>query len=132
MLEYHDPTWLVTRAWSVFRLPVLQGLIEGIIADLQRVEPAVAPTATTAVGMAPAGSPAHEALSACIAELRDASGMAEASARRAAHCEQVRVYMAREPAEWSERFGVALDEYRHRVSFALQTSFAASQLNRQS
>jgi hypothetical protein len=35
MADYHDPTWLVQRAWSQFRLPKLQSLIELTIHDLE-------------------------------------------------------------------------------------------------
>jgi len=127
MQEYHDPAWLVQRAWSAFRLAALQDLVEKIIADLQRLELGDALDAgPSGLDLRAAGSPVQEALRACIEELRDASGMASAAEHRAAHCEQVRRYLAHEPSAWAEAFGAALDRYRHEASFALQRSFAAS------
>ena len=127
MHEYHKPTWLVQRAWSAFRLPALQDLVEVTIADLQRHQPRDAVDAGACGGhILAVGSPAQEALQACIEELRDASGMASAAERRAAHCERVRYHMAQEPSAWTEAFVAALEEYRHEASLALQRSFAAS------
>ncbi|MEY2935769.1 MAG: hypothetical protein RL033_6518 [Pseudomonadota bacterium] len=130
MADYHDPTWLVQRAWSQFRLPKLQSLIELTIHDLERLEPEdmVAASGDPA-GASGAGSPVGEALQACIEELREASGMTDAGARRAAHRERVLHFAAREPVAWSDAFDRALGNYRRAASTALQTSFAASQLS---
>jgi hypothetical protein len=126
MPEYHDPTWLVQRAWSQFRLPALQHLVEGAIADLRRLEPRELVESTTYEADAHAsGNPLQEALNACIEELKDACGMADAGHRRAKHCEQVRDYIAQHPSAWAEAFGAALEKYRHAASSALQNSFAA-------
>jgi hypothetical protein len=125
MPEYHDPSWLVQRAWSDFRLPALQHLVEITIADLRRIEPLelVESDAYGADARA-TGNPLGEALNACIEELQDACGMANSSERRAKHCERVRDYIAQQPSGWGETFGAALDKYRHAASFALQASFA--------
>jgi hypothetical protein len=130
MAEFQDPSWLVQRAWSVFRLPRLQQLIELTIVDLERLEPedmvAASGDPPSASG---AGSPVGEALQACIEELRDASGMANAGEHRAAHRERVQSLLANESAAWSAAFNLALSNYRRAASTALQTSFAASQLS---
>jgi hypothetical protein len=130
MSQYHDPTWLVQRAWSRFRLPALQELIEATIADLELLEPLA--SAELGAGAARsdahvAGAPVAEALRACVEELRHASGMADADTTRAAHCERVRHYIAEQPDGWGEAFSVALDKYRRAASVALEASFAASQ-----
>lgn len=136
MSEYQDPTWLVERAWSQYRLPTLQAMIEVAIANLERLEPgvdvvsveaALASHRTLADDVRRSRDPVAEALAACIAELRHASGMPEADAQRAAHCELVRHYIAEQPNTWGETFGAALDKYRRAASAALQASFAQAQ-----
>jgi len=126
MPEYHDPTWLVQRAWSQFRLPALQHLVEVAIADLRRLEPhELVESAAYGADAHASGNPLQEALNACIEELQDACGMAEAGDRRAKHCERVRDYIAQHPSAWGEAFSAALEKYRHAASSALQNSFAA-------
>jgi hypothetical protein len=126
MSEYHDPTWLVQRAWSQFRLPALQHLVEVAIADLRRLEPGeLLECEAYAADAHTSGNPLQEALNACIEELQDACGMADAGDRRAKHCERVRDYIAQHPSAWGEAFSAALEKYRHAASSALQNSFAA-------
>jgi hypothetical protein len=126
MPEYHDPTWLVQRAWSQFRLPALQHLVEVAIADLRRLEPReLVDSATYGEDAHASGNPLQEALNACIEELQDACGMVDAGDRRAKHCERVRDYIAQHPSAWGEAFSAALEKYRQAASSALQNSFAA-------
>lgn len=123
MSEYHDPTWLVERAWSLFRLPALQKMIEGTIAELELLERAeLAELGFASVSEPVTRDPVAEALRACVEELRDASGMTDAGSRRAEHCALVRHYIAEQPHGWGDAFGVALDKYRRAASTALQAS----------
>src|SRR5262245_6349360 len=81
----HDPSWVIQRAWSVFRLPRLQELIASSIAEL-RLEPRPAPSRARERGFRPSSpDPAAEALQVCCDELREASGMPGADAARASH-----------------------------------------------
>jgi hypothetical protein len=125
-MTYRDPTWLVQRAWSEFRLPALQTLITATIADLQVLTPVeilggepqrAEDTAAEAAGKVP--DPVKEALRACCEELREACGMTDAKAQREEHYNLVRLYMAQQPPAWSERFVEALDKYRSAASAAL-------------
>jgi len=134
-MTYRDPTWLVQRAWSEFRLPALQTLISATIADLQVLTPveilgrepqrsdapAACDTAAEATGKVP--DPVKEALRACSEELREACGMTDAKAQREEHYNRVRLYMAQQPPAWSELFVEALDKYRSAASAALLVTF---------
>lgn len=121
VVEYHDPVWLVQRAWSTFRLPALQELIRSTIAELEALVPAELlgrePPEPKAAGWTQ--DPVSEALTACCEELRDACGMTDAQAERAQHCSQMRVYTAQQPVDWSETFTEALGKYRHAASARL-------------
>lgn len=127
----HDPTCVVQRAWSVFRLERLQELISLTITDLQSL-PRPEPIATE-----PEGGTLHlptphlferdpvvEALRACCDELREASGMSGAHTDRAQHCQLMCDYMQQQPPAWSLIFTRALDEYRRAAAVALEASFA--------
>jgi hypothetical protein len=122
--KYHDPVWLVRRAWSAHRLPQLQAIVRQAIEKLQTLAPAdllgmdwVPPRRNTpAPGPALAArvpDPIMEALRACCAELRDASGMAGSEVARAAHCDLVRLYISQQSEGWQTTFSAALDKYRH-------------------
>jgi hypothetical protein len=120
---YHDPVWVVQRAWSVFRLPRLQGLIQIIIADLKAL-PAPEVVVRDLPEIDRVGcDPVAEALRACCEELRDASGIPGAEADRARHCREVRDYIAHQPPAWSETFAEALQEYRKAAARALESAF---------
>lgn len=124
--EYHDPVWLVRRAWSSYRLPGLQAVIRATIGQLQEhpladvsyraVPGSVVPTRLP--------DPVLEALHACSEELRDASGMAGSQVARAAHCSLVRRYIAQQPPAWGATFTAALESYRRAACTALLAVFA--------
>jgi hypothetical protein len=122
---YHEPAWLVRRAWSVLRLPALQALISGIIANLER------PPTAELLGHPPetiglrAPDPIAEAHRACSDELRDACGMTDATAQRALHCSRIRGYMAEQPLAWATAFSEALERYRRAASAAMSVSLDA-------
>lgn len=118
---YHDPTWVIQCAWSVFRLARLQELIRLTIVDLQSL-PRPEPPEDELAAHRLQRDPVAEALKACCEELRDASGMGGAG--RAQHCELVRAYMQQQPAAWSESFAEALDKYRRAATLALESAFA--------
>jgi hypothetical protein len=129
---YHDPAWVVQRAWSVFRLPRLQELIRLTIVDLQALPPISlaghelgggSPEVEQPGCEQPACDPVAEALRACCEELRDAAAMPGASEARANHCKLVRDYMAQQPSAWSEVFVAALQEYRKTATRALESAF---------
>jgi hypothetical protein len=122
--EYHDPAWLVQRAWSAYRLPRLQAMIRAVIGELQAIAPLdVLGKDGSRPGLAPGlPDPVSEALRACSEELRDACGIAGAGVARAAHCSLVRRYISQQPEEWEQAFGAALDKYRHSACSALQAS----------
>jgi hypothetical protein len=126
--------WLVRRAWSAHRLPELQAIIRQTIEKLQTLAPAdlldrdsTPPRRDTPVPGAalPAQvrDPILEALRACSAELRDASGMAGSEVARAAHCDLVRLYISQESAGWQTTFTAALDKYRHAACSTLLGAF---------
>jgi hypothetical protein len=122
--EYHDPAWLVQRAWSAYRLPRLQAMIRAIIGELQALAPL---DVLSKDGSRPAPAPClpdpvSEALRACSEELRDACGIAGSQVARAAHCSLVRRYISQQPAGWEQAFGAALDRYRHAACAALQAA----------
>lgn len=124
-VEYHDPSWLVRRAWSSHRLPGLQAVIRATIGQLQEL-----PTAAVPADNPPAldratriPDPVLEALRACSEELRDASGMAGSNVARAAHCSLVRHYISQQPPAWGTAFAAALDEYRRAACAALLAAF---------
>lgn len=123
--EYHDPAWLVQRAWSVYRLPRLQAMIRAIIGELQAIAPGdVLDKDESRPALAPRlPDPVREALRACSEELRDACGIAGSRMARAAHCSLVRGYICQQPAGWEQAFGAALDKYRHVACAALQAAF---------
>ena len=119
---HHDPVWLVQRAWSEFRLPRLQQLVQTTIVDLCSLPP-------PGLGIDAAQAddtqrdPVAEALRACCEELRDASGMPGAEADRARHCREVRDYIVQQPMAWSDAFTEALQEYRKAAVSALESTF---------
>jgi hypothetical protein len=117
-LAYHDPAWLVQRAWSVYRLARLQELIRLTISDLHAISLPDVPSSQPA--KAANGDPVAEALRACCEELRDASGMLGAEEARAQHCRAVRDYMAQRSTEWADTFTHALHEYRKAASRRLE------------
>ena len=125
---YHDPVWMVQRAWSVFRLTRLQELIRLTIKDLQAL-----PTAAPVPGDRPSSDgggadPIVEAFRACCEELREASGMAGAEADRARHCREVREHIARQPPLWTATFTEALNAYRRAATGALEMTFAKARV----
>lgn len=117
-----DPSWVIQRGWSVFRLPRLQELITSSIAEL-RSEPR--PALSCEQGFRPSSpDPTAEALRACCDELREASGIPGAEAVRAQHVKVIRRYMREESLDWSEAFGHALDTYRQAAAQAVERTFA--------
>jgi hypothetical protein len=119
----HDPSWVIQRAWSVFRLPRLQELIVAAIAEL-RYEPRLE-LAGEQHSVRPSGpDPAAEALRVCCDELREASGMAGADAERAQHVATIHRYMREEPVDWSEAFAHALEAYRTAAAQVVERALA--------
>lgn len=126
--QYHDPAWLVRRAWSSHRLTDLQAIVRTTIGELQELPAAdvmsdCAPGDWRAERTARIPDPLLEALRACSEELRDASGMAGSHVARAAHCTLVRRYISQQPPAWAETFSTALDGYRHAASALLLQAF---------
>ena len=117
-----DPSWLIQRAWSTFRLPRLQELVVSTIAEL-RVEPSSTLGAEVEPSAAAGPDPSAEAFRACCDELREASGMPGADTVRAQHVAVVRRYMQEEPLGWSEAFGQALESYRQTAAQAVERAF---------
>lgn len=119
--EYHDPVWLVQRAWSAYRLPRLQAVIRKIIAELQALAPldVLGKDWSRPELEAPVPDPVSEALRACSEELREACGIAGAQIALTAHSNLVRRYVSQQPAAWGNTFGAALDKYRHAACAAL-------------
>ena len=122
--EYHDPAWLVQRAWSAYRLPRLQAMVRTIIGELQAIAPGdVLGADESRPALTPClPDPVSEALRACSEELRDACAIAGSQVARAAHCSLVRGYISEQPASWEQAFGAALDKYRHAACAALQAA----------
>lgn len=122
---YHDPAWLVRRAWSSHRLARLQAVIRTTIGELQELPAGalVEDRLPAAERTARLPDPVLEALRACSEELRDASGMAGSQVARAAHCNLVRRYIAQQPPAWAELFTAALDKYRRAACAALLAAF---------
>jgi hypothetical protein len=116
-----DPSWLIQRAWSVFRLPRLQELTAAAIAEVRHEagEP-IEHSGRSAAGP----DPAAEALRVCCDEMRDASGVPGADAVRAQHVALVRRYMREESLDWSEAFERALGSYREAAAHAVERAFA--------
>lgn len=127
--EYHDPAWLVRRAWSSYRLTGLQAMIRTTIGKLQALprgdllSSELGKTWTPGERAGRLPDPVQEALRACSEELRDASGMAGSSVARAAHCSLVRRYISQQPPIWGTAFAAALDNYRHAACAALLATF---------
>lgn len=121
--EFHDPAWMVRRAWSDYRLPRLQEIVQGIIAHLQAVPAHELLGRELSNPDLTARDPVAEALRACCEELRDASGMTGAETDRARHCGEVRSYIQGQPVEWSNTFSEALNEYRRAATRALEAVF---------
>lgn len=129
--KYHDPVWLVRRAWSAHRLPELQAIVRQTIEQLRTLAPADLPDlpprrTTPAPGptlLAEDPDPILEALRACSEELRDASGVAGSEVARAAHCDLVRLYISQQAAGWQTTFSAALDKYRHEACSTLLRVF---------
>lgn len=122
---YHDPAWLVRRAWSSHRLPALQALIGTTIRELEAL-PAGDLLGQSTAGAEPEAhlpDPVVEALRACTEELRDACAMAGSQGERAAHCKLVRDYIARQPQGWGETFAAALEKYRQAACRVLLVAF---------
>ena len=128
LTEYHDPVWLVRRAWSAYRLPGLQAVVRTTIGELQALDPGNVLDTVQTSGLEPEPGgrrpdPVMEALRACSEELRDASGMAGSHVARAAHCTLVRRYISQQPAAWGKTFAAALDSYRHAACANLLVAF---------
>ena len=124
--EYHDPVWLVQRAWSAYRLPGLQAVVRTTIVELQALDPVNVLDGGVVDCSDPEvrrPDPVLEALRACSEELRDASGMAGSHVARAAHCTLVRRYTSQQPAAWGKTFTAALERYRHVACAALLVAF---------
>lgn len=123
--EYHDPVWLVQRAWSSHRLASMQAVIRTTIGELQALAPRdlLGKDWVSSELTARLPDPVLEALRACSEELRDASGMAGSQVARAAHCSLVRRYIAQQPAAWGRTFAAALEQYRHAACRALLVAF---------
>jgi hypothetical protein len=123
MLKYHDPAWTVQRAWSSFRLPALQAIVNETIAELGRLEPrqVLGRELSDQEGELESNAVA-EAFKACTEELRNEAGMIDSDARRASHCQLVREYKAHQSADWSATFEEALGKYRRAAGEALQVS----------
>ena len=123
----HDPSWLIQRAWSVFRLPRLQELIIATIAEL-RVGPL--PGLGQGEGARPAGpDPTSEALRVCCDELRAASGIPGADAERAQHVAMIHRYMREESLDWSQTFARSLETYRQAAAQAVERAFARAHVS---
>jgi hypothetical protein len=123
--EYHDPAWLVRRAWSSYRLPGLQAVIQDTISELQELssKEVLGEDELAAERTPRLPDPVREALRACSEELRDAAGMAGSNVARAAHCSLVRGYIAQQPTAWGTTFAAALDQYRRAACTALLAAF---------
>jgi hypothetical protein len=119
--EYHDPVWLVQRAWSSYRLPRLQAVIRRVITELQALAPGDVLGKNWSVPELASRlpDPLSEALRACSEELREASGIAGSQIALTAQCNLVRRYVSQQPAPWEKTFGAALDGYRHAACAAL-------------
>lgn len=124
----HDPSWLIQRAWSVFRLPRLQELTVTAIAELRYNSCPELSLAREQSARAAGPDPTAEALQACCDELREASGMAGADAERAQHVATIHRYMREEPLGWSEAFAQALGTYRQAAAQAVERAFARAQV----
>lgn len=125
----HDPSWLIQRAWSVFRLPRLQELINATIAEL-RVGPCPGLSQVEGEGARPVGpDPTSEALRVCCDELRAASGIPGAEAESAQHVALVRRYMREEPLDWSQTFARALETYRQTAAQSVERAFARAHVS---
>ena len=124
MLKFHDPAWTVQRAWSSFRLPALQAIVNETIAELARLEPQQVLGRELSEQEAELESNAvAEAFKACSEELRNEAGMIDNSdEHRASHCKLVREYKAHQSGEWSATFEEALGKYRRAAGEALQIS----------
>jgi hypothetical protein len=123
--EYHDPVWLVQRAWSSHRLVSLQAVIRTTIGELQALAPGdlLGKDWAWPELSARLPDPVIEALRACSEELRDASGIAGSQVAREAHCSLVRRYISQQPAAWGKTFAAALDQYRHAACRVLLAAF---------
>jgi hypothetical protein len=123
MTEPSDPAWAVRCAWSVFRLPALQGIVNETIAELQRLEPsALLGRELSSLDQQVEPNPIRAALEAFSEELRDESGIADSTARRTSHSQRVREHKAQQPSAWSETYEEALGKYRRAAGEALQVS----------
>lgn len=123
MLKYHDPAWTVQRAWSSFRLPALQAIVNETIANLAKLEPPQVLGRDLSEQDAELESNAvAEAFKACSEELLNEAGMIDSDERRASHCKLVREYKTHQSAEWSATFEEALGKYRRAAGEALQVA----------
>ncbi|HWO14517.1 MAG TPA: hypothetical protein VNN80_33665 [Polyangiaceae bacterium] len=119
-----DPSWIIQRAWSVFRLHRLQELIIGAIAEL-RLTPHPELSGLQEQTERPKGpDAAAEAWQACCDELLDACGIPGADTVRAHHVAMVRRYMREESSGWSTVFAQALGTYRQAAAKAVERTLA--------
>lgn len=123
MEKYHDPAWTVQRAWSSFRLPTLQAIVNETLADLERLDPReVLGRELSSEDPQLENNAVAEAFKACSEELRNEAGMTDSDERRASHCKLVREYKAHQCADWGTTFEEALGKYRRAAGEALQVS----------
>lgn len=120
----HDPSWLIQRAWSVYRLPRLQELVRQTIADLGSRPPPELSNEPEAALHGAERDPVVEALRACCEELREAAGTPGAETDRARHCLAVSDYIQGQPLAWGEAFTDALGKYRRAAASALEAAFS--------
>jgi hypothetical protein len=121
-----DPADAVRLAWSTFRLPVLQSIVDQTIAGLQQIEPTdLLGRPLSPVDRQLESNAIAAALEACSEELREESGMTKARERRLDQSQHVRQSMQEQPAAWTTTFQEALQKYRQAAGRALDRSLSA-------
>jgi hypothetical protein len=125
--EQRDPAAVVRRAWSTFRLPALQVIVNETIVGLQQLEPSeLLGRPLSGLDQQGESNPIRAALEACSEELREESGMAEAQERRLVQYHRVRAAMLEQPMAWTATFEEAVEKYRLAAGRALEQSLKSS------
>ncbi len=118
-----DPAAAVRRAWSTFRLPALQAIVNDTIAQLERLSPRdLLGRELSPIDSQHEQNPIATALAAFAEELRDESGVVDSHARRIEQSEHIRESMLEQPHAWTATFHEALQKYRQAAGATLQVS----------
>jgi hypothetical protein len=120
-----DPATVVRRAWSTFRLPALQAIVNATITQLEKLEPSdLLGRELSSLECQREHNPIAIALEVFSEELRDEAGIAGAHQRRIEKTAHARESLMGQPEAWAATFREASEKYRLAAARALNAALA--------